>query len=292
MNEHEQAARFSVQVDQLLHPSAHVAADDTYSDDEQALLDLAREMATMDMSVQSDFLRRGPQPKGAEKMMPATLNGRRALAALGVMLLLLVTAVTLIAPVRTFAQEILQSLFVQHESDRIATEPYDLATDPTPTPIPVPDAAPQMSVAEAAVLAPFTVKELATLPDGYALSSVYFDEAEQKVTFLYLNDAFLGIVLHQEPAETAAPWTIGANAVIEAVTVAGAPGEYVRGSWRWGEPAAAGAVTSTEVIWENSDPHQQLRWTQDGVTYTLSTTVGQDVGLTQADLIALAESVQ
>lgn len=292
MNEQEKATRFSAQIDQLLHAPASHLADEQLTDDDQALLDLAQKMAVMDFSSQSQFRRQIQQPmKGANKML-FVRNGRHALAAMGVILLLLVLTVTLIAPVRAFAQELLQGLFVRHESSTIAAEPYDPIADPTPTPIPDPDSEPEMSVAEAEALTSFAVKELTNLPDGYALSSVHYDEERDKVTFLYLNDAYKGIVLHQEPAETAEPWTIGADAVIEPVTVGDVSGEYVRGAWQWGEPATEGSIGSTEMIWQSDDPHQQLRWTQDGIVYTLSTTVGQDLGLTQADLIALAESVK
>ena len=289
MNEQEKVARFSTQVDQLLHAPARFVADDLHSDDEQALLELAREMAMLDLSSQSQFLRRGPQPKGAKSNMSINRNGRRALATVALAMMLMVTAVFLIAPVRTFAQDIWQSLFVRHESDRVATEPYRLPAEPTSTPIPMPDAAPQMSVAEAAALAPFAVKELRSLPEGFALKSVYYDETLAKVTFLYANEAYLGIVFHQEPAETAEAWEIGSGAVVEAVVINGAPGEYVQGAWLWVEPAN-GASDSTEVAWVNDDPHQQLRWTQDGIAYTVSTTLSQDLGLTKADLVALAES--
>ncbi|MAT96101.1 MAG: hypothetical protein CL608_03075 [Anaerolineaceae bacterium] len=293
MNEQEKATRFSAQLDQLLHSPARQPADDQLiTDDDQALMDLAQKMAVMDFSPQSQFRRQIQQPtKGVNKMLFAR-NGRHALAAVGVTLLLLVMAVTLIAPVRAFAQELLQGLFVRHESSTMAVEPYDPVTDPTPTPVPAQVDVPNLTIAEAEALASFAVKELTNLPDGFALSSVYYDEERDKVTFLYLDEGYKGIVLHQEPADIAEPWTIGADAVIEVVTVGDFPGEYVRGAWQWGEPATEGAVGSTEMVWKSDDPHQQLRWTQDGIVYTLSTTVGQDLGLTQADLIALAESVK
>lgn len=219
-------------------------------------------------------------------------NGRRALVGLALAVTLLLFAVVVISPVRAFAQELLQSLFVRHDSNTMTTEPYDPVTDPTPTPIPAPESLPDLSVADADALASFAVKELTHLPEGYRLGSVYYDEAQDKVTFLYINDAYLGIVLHQEPAETAEPWTIGPDAVIETVMINGAAAEYVQGAWQWGEPTVPGAIGSTEVVWQSDDPHQQLRWTQDGITYTVSTTVGQDQGLSQADLIAIAESLE
>lgn len=292
MNEQEKATRFSSQIDQLLQAPAWQQADDLLNDDDQALLDLARKMTVLDFSTQSQFRQRIQQPmKGVNKMLFAR-NGRHALAALGVTILLLVLTITLIAPVRAFAQEFLQSLFVRHESNTIAAEPYNPISDPTPTPIPAPESVPNLSVSEADALASFAVRELTNLPAGFTLSSVYYDQERDKVTFLYLNDIYQGIVLHQEPAETAEPWTIGADAVIEAVMVGNIPGEYVHGSWQWVEPTTEDAVGSTEEIWRNDDPHQQLRWTQDGIVYTLSTTVGQDLGLTQADLITLAENLQ
>jgi hypothetical protein len=291
MNEQEKAVRFSAQVDQLLQTPAHTTAGDPLTDDDQVLLALADEMAALDFSAQSHFLRRVRQPKGANKMI-FIRNGRRAFIGLALAVTLLLFAVVAISPVRIFAQELWQGLFVRHESSHIAVEPFVLPAEPTATPIPDPDAMSDLSVAEAAALASFAVKELSHLPAGYALSSVYYDEAQDKVTFLYLNDAYLGIVLHQEPANLAEPWTIGANAVIQAVTVDGAPGEYVRGAWRWVEPEDGGAVGVTEAVWQNDDPHQQLRWTRGKIAYTLSTTIGQDLGLTQADLIAIAESLQ
>lgn len=289
MNEQDKAARFSAQVDQLLQTPAHPVTGDPFTDDDQALLTLASEMAALDFSAQSRFLRQARQPKGANKMSHSR-NGRRALVGLALAVTLLLFAVVVISPVRVFAQELLQSLFIRHDSNTMATEPFEPMADPTPTPIPAPESLPDMSVADAAALASFAVKELTHLPEGYRLGSVYYDEAQDKVTFLYINDAYLGIVLHQEPAETAEPWTIGPDAVIEAVMVNGVVGEYVKGSWRWLEPDSSGAVD--EAIWQSDDPHQQLRWTQDGIAYTVSTTVGQDQGLTQTDLIAIAESLE
>lgn len=291
MNEQEKAARFSAQVDRLLHTPAEATAGDTLPQDDQALLELAREMAAMDFSTQSQFLRSGRQPKGETPMLSGLFNGRRVLVTLGATVFLLILAFTFVAPMRAFAQDAWQSLFVRDENNRIAVESSAPIVGPTSTPVPAGDAVGGMSVAEAQELASFRLKEPAGLPAGFALSSVYYDEAHDKVTFLYLNDAFLGIVLHQQPAGTAERFTIGAEAEVESVTVNGVRAEYVRGSWGWLEPEG-GLVVSDEVEWRADDPYQQLRWVADGNAYTLSTTVGQDLGLSQADLIAIAESLR
>lgn len=106
---------------------------------------------------------------------------------------------------RAFAQDVLQGLFVRHESDRLVSEPPDPVTDPTPTAVPLPGSVPDMTIDQARELAPFTVKELTALPEGFSLDSVYYGEAEDRVSLLYVNDSHLGISLHQQPADTVEP---------------------------------------------------------------------------------------
>jgi hypothetical protein len=128
------------------------------------------------------------------------------------------------------------------------------------------------------------------VPTEYTLSSVYYDESRQRVTFLYLHGG-LGISLHQEPTEAAAPWVIGPDAAIETVKIGSLFGEYVRGTWADVAQNDGLTITVTERVWDSADPYQQLRWIEGDILYTLGTTVGQDVGLSQSDLIAIATSL-
>lgn len=291
MNEQEKAAQFSADVDRLLQGRAGDGPGDWHTDEDRALLALAREMASMDFSHESRTLRHDLQAKGDNGMFTGMNGGRRALVALGAALFLLMASAMMVAPVRAFAQEMLQGLFVRHESDRLASEPPHPAAGPTATAVPLPGSVPDMTIDQARALAPFTVKELAALPDGFSLASVYYGEDEDKVTLLYVNDAHLGISLHQQPAGTVEPWPIGTDAVVEDVTVGDTPAEFVRGSWRWLEPEGD-LIGVSEMEWRDDDPYQQLRWIEGDVAYTLGTTVGQNMGLTQADLIGMAESLK
>lgn len=291
MNEQEKADYFSTQVDALLQKSAPIMVDENLSDDDQALLDTARLLASVDFAPQSRFLRRLPHPQGA-KPMTNRWTGRRALALSTVFFLLLLLVLGAIPPVRVFAQEVWQSFFVRHESSSVAlSEPEIISAEPTGTPIPVENVVPDMSVSDAAALAPFTVREPANIPAGYILTSVYYDETLKRVTCLYLKGG-LGISLHQEPAATANPGIIGPEANVETIQIGDVPGEYVRGTWTDVGHNDGVTITVTERVWDSNDPYQQLRWTEDGIVYTLGTTVGQDLGLTQADLIAIAVSLQ
>jgi len=291
MNEQEKATYFSAQVDALLQKSAPTMVDDDLDETDQVLLDLARLLSALDFSAQSQFLRQS-QPSQGVKPMANIWTGRRVLAGFSAILLLLLLAVTAITPVRVLAQEVWQSLFVRHDNGSIRlSEPVVISAEPTATPIPVVDINPAMSISEADALAPFTVREPAAMPPGYILTSVYYNETLKRVTCLYLNGG-LGISLHQEPADMADPGIIGPEASVETVQIGDAFGEYVRGTWADVGHNDGVTITVTEHVWDSDDPYQQLRWTNDGVVYTLGTTVGQDLGLTQADLIAIATSLQ
>src|SRR5690554_943460 len=105
MNEQEKTARFSAQVDRLLRRPAEATVGDTLPQDDQVLLELAREMAAMDFSSQSQFLQSGRQPKGETPMLSGLFNGRRVLVTLGATVFLLILAFTFVTPMRAFAQD-------------------------------------------------------------------------------------------------------------------------------------------------------------------------------------------
>lgn len=65
----------------------------------------------------------------------------------------------------------------------------------------------------------------------------------------------------------------------------------MRGSWRWLEPEGD-LLGVNEMEWRDDDPYQQLRWIEGDVAYTLGTTAGQNLALTQEDLIGMAESLK
>lgn len=291
MNEQEKAAQFSAEVDRLLQGRAGEGPGDWHTDEDRALLALAREMASMDFSHESRTLRHDLQAKGDNGMFSSMNSGRRALVALGVALFLLMASAMMVAPVRAFAQEILQGFFVRHESDRLASEPPHPVAGPTATAVPLPGSVPDLTMEQARELAPFAVKELTALPQGFDLDSIFYDEVKGKVALLYANEDHLGFILHQQPVETVEPRPIGADAEVQNVMVGDAPAEYVRGSWRWLEPEGD-MVGVNEMEWRDDDPYQQLRWIEGDVAYTLGTTAGQDLDLTQADLITIAESMQ
>lgn len=287
MNEQEKARRFSAHVDRFLHLPVSKEAEHPLPESDQPTLELARTMAALDFSPRSRFLRQVRQQKG-DKRMSISHNRRRTFVALGAALMLGLIALVAIQPARAFATELLQSLFIRNESDRLpVADPVAVSDEPTATAVPV-EPSPAMSIAEADALAPFAVREPGLIPNGFVLTSVHYNVERERVTLLYLNDAQIGFSLHQEPAGYSEPGTIGPDATIEPVFIGEIPGEYVRGTWVLNDDTSPG----DEMVWDDDDPYRQLRWVQDGIAYTLGTTVSQDTGLMRGDLIAIAESLQ
>ncbi|MFO7541182.1 MAG: DUF4367 domain-containing protein [Chloroflexota bacterium] len=220
--------------------------------------------------------------------------GQRRLAlAFGALALLLGLTLFILTPAHTLANEWWQSLFSHHDDDVLTlAEPYSVSAAPTATPIPVSEHQPALSLADAAALAGYAVKEAHYLPDGYDLAGVYHDPEHQAVTLLYLNHDWIGITVRQEPAVMAKAWVIGETAVVEAVQIDQARGEYIRGEWMVTGYRDGANFIVEGGLWNADGPLQQLRWIDEEMAYTIGTTSGQETGLQMADLVMIANSLR
>ncbi|HRF95597.1 MAG TPA: hypothetical protein PLZ51_10395, partial [Aggregatilineales bacterium] len=116
-----------------------------------------------------------------------------------------------------------------------------------------------------------------------------------------------GITLSQRPlraGEVFGGVEVGASATIIPVAI-GDGGEYVRGGWLTDgntstlvlDSSAMNTMTNTttnvNLTWSNDIPQHTLMWTENGILYTLQTSVTQGgCNLTQADILAIANSLK
>jgi len=169
-----------------------------------------------------------------------------------------------------------------------------------------------LSLAEATVKAGYPLLEPTRLPGGLSFGGAAYEADKKIARSLYIFDRSLldqgipfALQISQQPAtdttncnlcsfvrgayngiETSPKgMTVGANAIIVPVQVGQHPGEYVEGEW-----------IKTDQGWQWADDptimlsRQVLRWQADGMAFEISYLA--PLALTQADLIAIAESLK
>ena len=143
------------------------------------------------------------------------------------------------------------------------------------------------------------------LPDGYVYESGYTDESGNVfMTFSFAEGdrvrRFLNI--HQGNDVTHG-FEIGANAIVQQVSINGVIGEYVQGTWMTEEVTETDGTVNMTTRWNNDTELHFLSWSLDGVSYQIfyqsSLYFTLDDGLPDApgyltldDLIAIADSME
>jgi len=122
---------------------------------------------------------------------------------------------------------------------------------------------------------------------------VDYDLQLGSITQVYRSGETYLLVTQRRLGQVAEYSSVGASAPVEAVTVRGHPGEFVRGGWRV-EPSsgqtlatgAPGAPIQVEALWDPDLPQRLLRWQEDGYVFEILSTHGP--ALTQEELITIA----
>ena len=229
-------------------------------------------------------------------------------SALGICLLLAFFSLA-IPPVRTFAQDIIQSIgnffFVDQPTDAenyVATMQSGTPTT-TPNPTLIAKITPQfyesalLTAAEASAKAGFQVYSIGYLPDGFTISNRDILFTGQTITSdtsyrmeldppLHDGLQFSAIIALDQTltSENTDPWITGTGdiPVIE-VTVRG-----VRGAWI--EQIPIYPFQNEEGEWDYAR-WNQLIWSENGFTFVLQTNLPADM-LTLDELINIAESMK
>jgi hypothetical protein len=211
-------------------------------------------------------------------------------AAFATLLILLAAAFLLFTPQGSaLAQEILR-FFTHAGSDQLPVQSWQMTPVPTPAGVPTPDPASildaNLPVSVVQGQAGFDVLEPAQVPATLTFVGATFEPGKQIVRLFYSDEQMNSLVLKQAPAGTgedcALCGQVGASAAVVTVQIGSAQGEYVEGVWK---------LTDSGPIWE-SDPYlKTMRWQANGMAYELAY-MGQPDSLTQADMVAIAGSIQ
>lgn len=225
----------------------------------------------------------------------------RFAAALGLILLLGVI-IWATPPLRTIAQEVLDSLFNRSASD---TQVIEYEALPTSEATISPTVAETFnSVTEAETATQIDIREPSGNMGILGLSGVTINHELQTVWLIY-NAPGRYLSIYQRPAELG--WldegTVGASAQVIPVEFTDADGvtrhgEYVEGGWL---PTADATPTADGMMqepaqWTSDTTQRRLRWQDDDLVYEMVAFGGSgdlpDRDLTQAGMVALAASMR
>ncbi|MBN2145961.1 MAG: hypothetical protein JW726_01190 [Anaerolineales bacterium] len=225
-----------------------------------------------------------------------SLQPRRGLAVVAVLLILLAGAIFFLTPPgRAVAQQVIR-FFTFAESDVLplptnqptevplptrTSAPTQVATlqeilpplvipevESYPTATPAPSAEPgaprwNLTIDEAQQLAGFEVRVPASLPPGYRLDNVIFDPQTGEVAQIYGFHPYSAgeqFILHQQPSLLEI--VIGESAEVEQMTVGGFEVEYVVGTW-------FGGIGANAESWHPDSIFHTFRWQEGDIVFTL-----------------------
>jgi hypothetical protein len=203
----------------------------------------------------------------------------------------------------TFAQSILQ-FFVRTESDTrpvptlvsvisvTGTPEYQTSHAFPETRLPFEETCgdllhPRCSLGEIRAMVAFPVKGLQATVDGLTFEGA--TGGPEQVMLVYTGEHVNGgLTIAQEPASASSQQSqqVAASAAVETVSINGAAGEYVQGSWY--------SIDAKDGVSWTADPFvQTLRWEADSVLYSMVFRAGKDTGskLDKDDLLYLAEQL-
>ena len=237
-------------------------------------------------------------------MKPSFAHNRRLrFIAVPVLAVLLIAATLLITPQgRAWAQSALQ-FFTRTGSDTLpapTSEPLVWVEQtpgvPAPTMTPLPPRAPfaadcgdyrspRCSIEQIRSKVDFTVKELASIPEGMHFTGVSGGPEEAFIKYDTVDQS-AGLFLFEMPwtgSSEQKSFEVAPGVEVETVPIGGVTGEYVQGSFGY----MAGETVET---WKPDTGQETLKWRDQDVYYTLvyissSTPLGKD------RLAALAESL-
>jgi hypothetical protein len=239
-----------------------------------------------------------PNPIVSHSVNWWTRGVRIASIAVAVFVILVITTLT-IPPLRTIAQEVIDSLFNRVTSDQETVElgergiiqlvPYFFGT-----------------VEEAEAKAGFDIRAPTLLPEGLTLHDVTYSPEEQLVSLNYFTGT---LQVLQGPLENG--WSdnpvlsVGASADVIPVEFSGAnqtvTAEFVKGFWKDISVEAqfvlspSDEATLFDMEWRSDSPICRLRWQENDMLYELWSwggRFGDACQLGMEELVDIAESMQ
>ena len=220
---------------------------------------------------------------------PSLFRYVRPLTTVAAVLILVVIVMLTVPPVRTLAQNIIDTLFFRAESDKqVLATPFERTIDPTPTFIvPTPEP-PDLDEARRSVNFPINVPRW--LPAGYQMVSA--EGYDTYASIFYQHPDRFGIGLTIYPLPYVHRLEVGASAEVIDVQIGDTVGQYVpRGAWIAITETDGETLRYTGEIWDPTVNYQRLRWINDGLVYILATPLGAVSNLTMDDMVRIAESV-
>ena len=141
------------------------------------------------------------------------------------------------------------------------TRAVETAT-PAPTPALDADQLQDMDLSAARQYAGFELYQPASLPVDYRLTRILYDSQQQAVSMQYASPQTVGEFFQITQGKNLKPFTVGADAPVETVSIGDYSAEFVRGGWF----VANGASEST---WENDANVFTLRWQAGEITLSI-----------------------
>ena len=238
------------------------------------------------------------------EMKASTTNLKRFRAALiGALTLLLALGMIFILPQgRAWANNILR-FFTPSQSNTFSLPTQDTAPKTTVTPtFDTPALAGceeesasltyRCAVGSAEAALGFDVRELPSVPEGFAFASASANPSQNMIHITYARDGGELSITQVNGASTASVWDTTWSAVppdsVEKVQINGVDGEYVRGMF------VVKSQTGTKAEWEPDAPVQRLRWREGDVLFEIQMAgLPGDNDLIGKDwVISLAESLK
>lgn len=211
-------------------------------------------------------------------------------SSIALILTLLILAGLLAPNLEVLAQRIAQ-FFITNPPDQISIE-MPVAN------LEIPETRFSLTVAEAAQMAGFDLKEPQFLPPEYDLVGAHVNEVRGAVTLNYHTES--GMVLWITQRSVGVEYQrVSVQAVVERVDVGGFEGEYVEGGWTTSQLAESDptpALTVTlQAVWDPQANIHFLRWQENDILYELFFS-GADPNLPgylgKHEMIAIAESLR
>lgn len=223
-------------------------------------------------------------------MKSSATNSKRFRAAfIGALTLLLALGMIFVLPQgRAWANNILR-FFTRSESNQLPIQSWQLTPLPTlgtPTADPASIIDADQGIEEIQQKAGFDVYVPSWIPDSLHFAGASIEQDHKIVRIFYRYVDTNGLVLRQEPIsmtnECELCGKVGADSVIQEVSIDGIYGEYVEGVWN---------LTDQGPVWE-ADPYlKTMRWQDKGMSYELLY-MGPPDSLSKEDMVAIAESMK
>lgn len=151
---------------------------------------------------------------------------------------------------------------------------------------------------EASERAGFNVRVPSSVPDGYLLDGIYIlglspavvyrDGLGNYVCISQHTRQYIDQMVGDMPGQFVGLTEIGVDTPIQTAAIGNVTGAYFRGEWSTPIPQED-PTAHVEHTWNPDAPVHRLGWEEGGITYEI---LAYGEGLTMADLIAIAESME